>query len=145
MAKDVIDQAAAMANLKRVKSRTKKLKIHGHALNQPDDYPLNVYGSDSVEIRAIVEKDHTMGELIHPDLPYIKAQVVWAARQEMARTVEDVLARRTRSLLLDAAASVACSATVARLLAIELNRNDDWITQQVESYGRLAKRYLVHQ
>jgi glycerol-3-phosphate dehydrogenase len=69
--------------------------------------------------------------------------VVWAVREEMARTVEDVLARRTRALLLDAPASIQAAPQVARLLARELNREDTWGTTAAEDYVRLASRYLL--
>jgi len=79
---------------------------------------------------------------IHPRLPYRAGEVIWQARQEMARTVEDVLARRMRALLLDAAASIEAAPLVARLLAGELGRDQSWERSQVEAYGRLARGYV---
>jgi len=69
--------------------------------------------------------------------------VVWAARDEMARTLEDVLARRTRSLLLDARASAEAAPEAALLLARELGRDGAWAALQTEAYRRLAAGYLV--
>ena len=80
---------------------------------------------------------------LHPALPYIAAEVVWAARNEMARTVEDVLARRTRALFLNAGAAIAMAEPVARLLAAELDRDEAWIAAQVAEFRALAQQYRV--
>jgi glycerol-3-phosphate dehydrogenase len=76
-------------------------------------------------------------------LPYIAAEVVWAAREEMARTVEDALARHTRALFLNANAAIAMAEPVARLLAAELGRDDAWIAAQVGDFTALAQQYRV--
>ncbi len=60
----------------------------------------------------------------------------------MARTVEDLLARRTRALLLDAAASIEAAPAVAQLMALELERDEKWIAGQVSAYTELARGYL---
>ncbi len=72
------------------------------------------------------------------------SEVVWAARYEMARTVEDVLARRTRTLFLNARVAAEIAPTVARLLADELGRDEMWIQQQTRSFQELAKGYIYH-
>jgi glycerol-3-phosphate dehydrogenase len=84
-----------------------------------------------------------MGEALHPRRPTIGAEVVWAARREMARTVEDFLSRRTRTLLLDARASIEMAPAVARLMAGELGRGTEWQQEQVREFTRLAAGYLV--
>ena len=68
--------------------------------------PLYNYGSDAAQVRALVAADASLGALLHQRLPYIRAEVIWAAREEMCMTVEDALSRRTRALLLDAAAAI---------------------------------------
>ena len=70
------------------------------------------------------------------------AEVVWAARHEMARTVEDVLSRRTRWLQLDARTALAAAAQVAKLLAHELGRNQAWIAAQITEFSALAAGHL---
>jgi glycerol-3-phosphate dehydrogenase len=80
--------------------------------------------------------------LLHPSLPYRMSEVVWAARYEMARTVEDVLARRTRMLFLNAHVATEIAPTAARLLADELGRDEMWIQQQIRSFLELAKGYI---
>jgi glycerol-3-phosphate dehydrogenase len=79
---------------------------------------------------------------LHPELPYLAAEIVWAARNEMARTVEDALARHTRALFLNARAAIQMSDTVARLLATELNRNQNWVDAQIHQFQELAESYL---
>src|SRR5690606_34320449 len=101
------------------------------------------YGADAVGIRGLLREDEALGERLHPRRPTVAAQVVWAARHEMARTVEDVLARRTRELLLDARASIAMAPRVAALLAAELGRDEGWQREQVAAYEELAGGYLL--
>ena len=84
-----------------------------------------------------------LAERLHPALPYRASEVVWATRHEMARTVEDVLARRTRALLLDARASMEMAPRVARLMADELGRDETWAESQVAEYRDLAGGYVL--
>ena len=93
-----------------------------------------MYGADAEAIRALVKERPELAERLHPELPYIAAEVVWAARTEMARSVEDVLARRTRALFLNARAAVAMAEPVARLLAAELGRDEAWVAAQVAEF-----------
>ena len=86
--------------------------------------------------------DPAPGEPLHPSLPYLAAEVVWSVREEMARTVEDVLARRTRALLLGARASIEAAPRAAALMARELNRDAAWKKEAVENYERVARGYL---
>lgn len=143
MAEDTVDHAAVLAGLDSVASPTKELQIHGYHPSSERFGALAAYGADAPELLALVDSDPALGEPLHPLLPAIRAEVVWAAREEMARSVEDVLSRRTRSLLLGARASVEAAPDVARLLAAELGRDDDWIDQQVEAFSELARRYVV--
>jgi glycerol-3-phosphate dehydrogenase len=76
-------------------------------------------------------------------LPYRTGEVVWAARHEAARSVEDVLARRTRALFLDARASIEAAPQVAALLATELQRDRAWPERQVSQFRELAEGYLL--
>lgn len=144
MAQDVIDQAETVACFETKPCNTHHLQIHGWTKQKPRKFPhLEFYGADADGIEDLVAGDSSLAEPIHPDLPYIKAEVVWAARHEMARSVEDALARRTRSLLLGAQASIEAAPEVARLLAAELGRDESWQQAQVEAYKALAKGYLM--
>jgi glycerol-3-phosphate dehydrogenase len=101
------------------------------------------YGTDAALLDSLIEEDPSLGEPIHPRLPYQRVHVIWAARHEMARSVEDVLARRTRSLLLDARASIEAASSVAECLAKELGHDADWARREVETYTELALGYTL--
>jgi glycerol-3-phosphate dehydrogenase len=88
-------------------------------------------------------EDPKLSAKLHPALPYIAAEVVWAARAEMARTVEDVLARHTRALFLNAAAAMAMAEPAAGLLAAELGRDAAWVAAQIMEFCALAAQYRV--
>jgi glycerol-3-phosphate dehydrogenase len=141
MGADVVDRAAPAAGLPARATCTESLRIHGWTAAPPLG-ALSVYGSDAGAVEALARSSPAWAAMLHPRLPYRCAEVVWAARHEMARTVEDVLARRTRALLLDARASLEAAPCVARLLATELRRDAAWAEEQVTHYTRLARRYL---
>ncbi len=144
MAEDTVNQAMMVAGLDERECVTKELRIHGWLKHYDRHDPLRYYGSDAVFIRKLVSADPALGEKLHQKLPYIKAEVIWAVREEMARTVEDFLARRSRSLFLDAGASMEMAAEVARLMAGELKHDDDWQKEQVDDYTKLAEGYLLN-
>lgn len=142
MAEDVIDQAEMVAGVDNRRCNTEDLQIHGwtHAgIAQPN---LRPYGADAARISALIKADPTLGQRLNERLPHQKAEVVWHARNEMARTVEDVLARRTRALLLDAKASIEAAPVVARILADELGHDAVWEQNQVADYTTLARGYV---
>jgi glycerol-3-phosphate dehydrogenase len=105
--------------------------------------PLHYYGSDADAIRRLAAANPRWGERLHDRLPYIQAEIVWGAREELCLTVEDALSRRTRSLLLDAQAAIECAPVVAALLATELGHDQDWQVRQTEAFAELAKGYLA--
>jgi glycerol-3-phosphate dehydrogenase len=142
MGADAVDKAAEVAGLPRRHCATEDLRLHGW-LAEPDDGPLAAYGSDAEAVRTLLAERTELGELLHPDLPYRAGEVIWAARRELAVTVEDVLARRTRALFLDARASVAVAPRVASLLARELGRDEPWQAEQVRLYRELAEGYIL--
>lgn len=143
MAEDVIDCAERATEWKHRPSVTETLPIHGWTHAGGTAVPhLKVYGSDAAAIVGLMAREPALGTALHSHLPYRQAEVIWHARHEMARTVEDVLARRTRALLLDAAASIEAAPMVARLLARELHHGDNWINAQVNAYSSLAAGYV---
>lgn len=142
MAEDAIDQAATLAQLDDVRCPTHDLRIHGHHEEDSGD-ALSFYGSDADSIRSLQELTPNGAKPLHPALPYTSPEVIWAARNEMARTVEDVLSRRTRALLLDARASIEIAPAVAQLLAEELGHDAAWEEEQVEHYRSLAAGYIL--
>ncbi|HET8826789.1 MAG TPA: glycerol-3-phosphate dehydrogenase/oxidase [Terriglobales bacterium] len=142
MAEDCVDQAVTLAQLAERPCVTRTLRIHGFSSGpQPGDV-LAVYGSDAGKIRALIEHDSVLGERLHPALPHVKAEVVWAAREEMARTVEDVLARRTRALFLNAAAALEMAPSVADILAKELDWSDPVKDSSLSDFRAVARHYL---
>lgn len=142
MAEDTVDQAALLAELEDRPSVTRDLPIRGYHQHAEEFEDLAPYGSDAPEIEALARERPELAEPIHPDHPVTAAQVVWAAREEMARTVEDVLSRRTRMLLLDARGAMEAAPKAAELLAAELGQDDGWADAQVDRFRELARGYL---
>jgi len=143
MAEDCVDHAITLGRLREEPCVTKTLKIHGYREHIHDLGNLWVYGSDADAIRGIASQEPELGKPLHPELPYVGAEVVWAARQEMARTVEDVLARRTRALFLNAQAASDMALQVARIMANELHYDEAWMQHQVSEFQTLAHQYSL--
>ncbi len=144
MGQDTIDRAIQVAALPESPSKTLELKLHGwtpEPASAASAWECE-YGSDLPALQAFSSQDTSLDGLLHPRLPFRFREVVWAARYEMARTVEDVLARRTRALFLDARAAIEAAPTVASLLARELGRSDDWKLNDLANFLETAKGYL---
>jgi glycerol-3-phosphate dehydrogenase len=143
MAKDVVDSAIDIGKLPTRPCVTETLAIHGH-LSAPDkNNPLHYYGTNLSAINALEDSDPMLKEKIHPLYPYTKALVVWAVQEEMGMTVEDVLSRRIRLLLLDAGAAVTSAPIVAKLMAKILDKDDEWITLQISDFKTVAAHYQL--
>ena len=146
MAEDAVDEAIAIAGLPDNACVTSAMHLHGWMARDdpemPTDDHLHYYGSDARRIGDLVRGAPELGEALHPELPYSKAQVVWGVREELACTVEDVLSRRLRGLLLHARASVEAAPEVARIMAAELGHDTSWEKAQVRAYQELARTYL---
>jgi glycerol-3-phosphate dehydrogenase len=143
MAEDVINRAAEVAGLLRKPCRTHTLLIHGADGSRAAAEYLAGYGSDGAALEQLASSHSVWSDTLHADFPYTAAQVVWASRNEMARTVEDVLARRLRMLFLDARAAVAACPRVAELLAGELGYDDRWQAEQIRQFTSLAELYQL--
>ncbi len=142
MAEDVMEIAVHKAGMSEKECVTKNLHIHGYKEHNDYRASLYYYGTDEEKVKAIIHEDRSLGELLHPCLPYIKAEIIWAVRNEMCMTVEDALARRTRALFLDAKASIESSTQVAQMMAKEMNKDDQWIKDQIQNFYSVAKNYL---
>jgi len=142
MAEDCVDHAITLGDLPEAECRTHHLKIHGYDDEIDGLSNMGVYGSDAIAIRKLAEEDPNLARPMHPALPYIGAEVVWAVRNEMARTLDDVLGRRTRALFLNSGAAIEMAPTVAALMARELGQSDAWINTQLEYFRKLAAGYL---
>jgi glycerol-3-phosphate dehydrogenase len=143
MGEDTVDQAALVAGLPERPSPTATLPLHGWWEGIDPEEPWSVYGSDAAALRELADERPDLGAPLHPRLPYSGVEVVWAVRHEMARTVEDVLARRTRALFLDARASMEAAPAVARLMAAELGEGRAWQNRQVKEYRVVAGGYVT--
>jgi glycerol-3-phosphate dehydrogenase len=143
MAEDTVDHAITLGRLPDAPCVTPDLHIHGYAEDADSLGPLRVYGADAQHILALARQSPALARQLDPALPYIAAEVVWAARSEMARTVEDVLARRTRALFLNAAAACRIAPIAADLLARELGRDPAWALQQTQDFLALARQYML--
>jgi glycerol-3-phosphate dehydrogenase len=143
MAQDTIDKAIQTAQLTAFKCKTTNLSIHGNKKDIDRADHLYIYGVDRDALLELVKENRELGQKLHPGLEYTGAEVIWAVRHEMARTVEDVLARRVRVLFIDAQAAIEIAPLVAHLMAIEMNKDKSWEKGQVEQFSRLAKRYLI--
>lgn len=143
MAEDTVDHALVLGGLEPRPCVTRDLNIHGFHTHPERFGNLADYGSDAPAVEGLIRSDPRLAEAIHPRLRPLAGEVVWAIREEMARTVEDVLARRTRSLILDARAAMEAAPAVARLMAAELGQDEAWIEAQLQSFASLAKGYLL--
>lgn len=143
MAEDCVDHAILLAQLDEKLCITQDLKIHGYLEDVDENEELAVYGADAAEIRKLAADNKDLDKKLHPSLPYIAAEVVWAVRHEMARTIEDVLSRRLRALFLNSKAAIEMAPAVADLMAGELKQDDEWKAQQLKSFAELAKQYVL--
>lgn len=143
MAEDCVDQAAVLAHLPERACATEGLHIHGFCKDAKQYGSLSGYGSDAIEIDKLIASDQELRERLHPALPYLKAEVVFAVQQEMARTVEDVLARRTRALFLNARAALEMASVVADLMAPQISWDEKDKANQVKAFRDVAANYLL--
>lgn len=143
MAQDVLNKTIALGKLPNVPCKTKNLLIHGANRSADILENLSIYGSDQNKINQLIKEAPELAEKLHQKLDFTKAEVVWAIRNEMARTIEDVLARRVRVLFLDAKAAIEIAPLVATILAKELNKNEDWKQQQIVDFIEIANSYVI--
>lgn len=144
MAMDVLDKAIEIAQLPEKKCITQNVHIHGFQNSQAADH-LAIYGADADGIRKLMKENIALTMPLHPSYPFTKAEVVWMVRNEMARTIEDVLARRMRVLFLDAVGAITLAPAVAEIMASELGNNEKWIDEQLYEFNKLAKAYLLYE
>ncbi len=141
MGEDMVDRVEKELQWQHKKTATKQLAIHGSIADVDQNDPLYFYGSDTMQVKALMN-GHA-GEWLSASLKIHEAQVIWAVQHEMARTVEDVLSRRTRALLLDARESIRMAEPVAIIMAKALQKDEQWIREQVVAYTKLAEGYLL--
>jgi glycerol-3-phosphate dehydrogenase len=140
MAEDTISKAIKAGIIENKKCITENFSFYTNGKPIESDR-LRIYGNQAYEIERMIREDPVLGELIHQKLPYTKAEIIWICRNEMPRTLEDMLARRTRSLFLDARASAEAAPVVAELMARELGFNASWQQSEISTYNNLIKNY----
>ncbi|MGI8581937.1 MAG: glycerol-3-phosphate dehydrogenase/oxidase [Chitinophagaceae bacterium] len=141
MGQDMVDCIEKKLKWRHKKTTTGSMHIYGYADHVDWKDPLYFYGSDTSKIRA--RMNGTENQWISDNLKIHKMQVQWAVQYELARTIEDVLSRRTRALLLDARESIRIAPQVAKIMADELNKDEQWINEQVTEYIALANHYIL--
>ena len=120
------------------------MPIHGFRTGvDPVEDALACYGSDREDLLALTDENPVWGGWLSRELEIVRAQVIWAVREEMAETVEDVLARRTRALFLDARESIRMARETAILMAREKGKNKEWEERQVAEFTALARQYIL--
>jgi len=144
MGQDAIDRVEQVAAFPSRPSKTLELKLHGWTADSsgaltPWDA---VYGSDLPALESLSIEERSLDAFLHRRLPFRRREVVWAVRHELARTVEDVLARRTRALFLDARAAIEAAPAVAALMARELGRDEFWKENEIQRFQEIANGYL---
>jgi glycerol-3-phosphate dehydrogenase len=145
MAEDTVDQLAETGGLEPRPCPTEGLHLHGWREDQDPADPRTVYGADADAVHELAGETAAGFDLsapLHESLPCTRAEIVWGARHEMSRTVDDALSRRTRSLLLDARAAAEAAEDAARLMAAELGRDEGWVAEQAAAFRETARGYL---
>jgi glycerol-3-phosphate dehydrogenase len=143
MAEDVINKAIPVGALPERPCITKNLRLYGWKENHDPLDHSSLYGSEDKALKGEIKKNPKLKEKIHPDFPYLWVEVLWAIKEEMARSVEDVLSRRTRALLLGAKASMEIAPDIAKFMRKELKYDENWEKAQIDSFLKLAKNYTI--
>lgn len=144
MGQDTVDKAIKIGCLPKKESTSATTKIYSAVPTADRSNHMYIYGSDQEAINALAEENPIWNEKLVEPLEFKKAEVVWAVRNELARTVEDVLSRRVRLLFLDARAAIDAAPEVARILAEELGKDENWQKKQIESFQNVAKNYILN-
>lgn len=143
MAEDTIDTAAKFAGLKPKRCITETLKLHGFdPKGSEESLFLSQFGKDKDEIKKMEEADQKLKLKISPQFPYTYAEILWSIKTESPQRLEDIMARRTRALFLDAGESIKISRRVAEFMANHMDKDQAWIDKEVEDFNNLAKGYL---
>ena len=142
MAQDMVEKVEKEKQWKKTQSKTKSFKIHGYKTDIDINDPMYVYGTDKEKILELTKAEPGLDAVLSESLHLIKAQVVWAVREEMARTLDDVLSRRIRCILLDAREAMRIAPEVAAIIAKELGKDKAWEQQQVTEFIELAENYV---
>ena len=148
MAQDTVDEVAKLLG-RGTRCRTKRLKLLGAegyrpaAQGSPQAHLTERFGTLTAQVQALIDSDPSLAEPLVPGMPEVRAEAVYAARHEMARSLDDVLTRRTRLRLRDRQATLAAAPDIARLLATELGWDDAETERQVAKFAALCEAEIV--
>lgn len=142
MGEDTVDAHFKNHGLQKLASSSAEKHLHGYSEEEIEGH-LQLYGADAALVLDLQKQRPELKERLHEAYPYTAAEVVWAVREEMALKIEDFLSRRCRILLLDAKASMQMAPKVAEIMAKELKKDGAWITEELEEFNKLAKKYLI--
>lgn len=140
MAEDCVDMMEKSLNLTPRKCATKNIQININT----DNEQFSSYGDAASALSELVAQNSALGQQLHPALPYTLAEIVWAVRHEMARSIMDVLSRRTRALFLDAQVAIECAPAVGKILCEELNKDNTWLGSELEGFYEQAQTFVVN-
>lgn len=143
MAEDVLEQAILVGNLEFKSCVTERLQVYGYHEHSDIFGDMKQYGSAAPELELLLDEKPNYRNRLHPEYTHVEGEVVWSVRNEMARGVEDFLARRTRLLFLDVEATLAVVSKVAHLMAQELGCDKDWEKLQVANFNALVNSYRI--
>jgi glycerol-3-phosphate dehydrogenase len=142
MASETIDMAIRQKFLVKKICRTETLVLDDFTGSYLKPH-YKIYGRYSRDIEKLTDDNPSLIGPVHPQFPYTAAEIRWICRNEMAVTVEDILARRTRALFLNSRASVEAAPEIARIMADEFDFNEKWQKEQVDSFKKLAENYML--
>lgn len=144
MAEDTIDTAAKFAGLRRKKCITETLKLHGFDPKQTNDSSLflSQFGKDKNEIENLEQTDEKLALKVSANFPYTYGEILWSIKNEAPQKLEDILARRTRALFLDAKESIKIAPRIAEFMAEYMEKDELWIKNEIEDFTQLAQNYL---
>ena len=141
MAEDAVDALKPYVN-DLAKVRTKTLRLYGVSAWRPTSelgtHLYHRFGGDATTVLEMIQNDPSLGECPIAGQPYVGAEFIFSAREEMATSLVDLLTRRTRAHLHDARATLAAAPAIAQLVAPEMGWGDGEIATQVEAYRALV-------
>ena len=141
ISEDAIDTAISINKLKKKKCKTKKTKLFGYKKKVDFSDPMHVYGSLKKKVESLggIDDNKSLSTKF-----YISNNIIeWSIIHEMALTVEDILARRTRCVFLDSNESKLIAPSVAKKMADVLEKDQEWIDSELKNFNKLIKNYTI--
>ncbi|MDG2386290.1 MAG: glycerol-3-phosphate dehydrogenase/oxidase [Flavobacteriaceae bacterium] len=141
MAEDAVNTIQMVGGFQDRKCTTETLPILGNDFNVDFTNPYHFYGTEAPKIKAL--NPEKANQSLSEKLFISENQVLWAVQEEMAMTLEDVLARRTRCLFLDAYETEKIAPEVAKIMSKVLKKDAQWIEKELEKFSLILKKYQL--